>query len=302
MQFSDEILSRGEVNALRLRELFHRNGYSRAVLGRFDEYALYASNREFLGGADIVTFTGSDGRLMALRPDVTLSVVSMSDTAADTRLYYHESVFRRAGLSRDFRERSQCGIERFGSIGINETADIMALAWRAMCVLGINGVIDISHVGIFSAISEDLQPCVREEVRALMSRRNGVEILKRSEALGILPQSAKLYALLAGLYGAIDDVRDSLSEFPINDSAKAVFSELSEIAALVKKAEPEAKIMLDLSLNQDVNYYSGLVFQGIAKGYASPILSGGRYDALLKRLGKPGSAIGFAVYVDKLEV
>jgi ATP phosphoribosyltransferase regulatory subunit len=50
-----------------------------------------------------------------------------------------------------------------------------------------------------------------------------------------------------------------------------------------------------------VNYYNGIVFKGFVKGVPNAILSGGRYDKLMKKLGKKSGALGFAVYHDRLK-
>ena len=43
------------------------------------------------------------------------------------------------------------------------------------------------------------------------------------------------------------------------------------------------------------------MFKGFINTLPTPVLSGGQYDALVKRLGKNSKAIGFAVYLDALE-
>jgi len=301
MQISDNILSRGEKNALQLCELFYNNGFDRVRLDRFDDYALYAGNREFLGGADIVTFTGADGRLMALRPDVTLSVSRSANTTADLRLYYHENVFRRSGLSREFRILNQCGIERFGNIDSAAEADTIALAWKSMRAINITGaIIDISHALLFSALAPGLSQQQTSEIARLMSKRNGIEIKNRAARLGLSKEQAEIFMAIALLYGGFEEVVHKIRKFNIPAAAADALNSLEEIVSRVRKIEPDADIKLDISLSQDVSYYSGVIFQVIAGGFASPIVSGGRYDSLLRRLGKYGGAVGFAIYIDKL--
>ena len=50
-----------------------------------------------------------------------------------------------------------------------------------------------------------------------------------------------------------------------------------------------------------MSYYNGVIFRGYLPGLPSGVLAGGRYDNLLRRMGKQGGAIGFAVYLDQLE-
>ncbi len=60
---------------LRLRSLYHRHGYLPYRMSKFEPYDLYVRNKNFLVSEKILTFTDTDGRLMALKPDVTLSIV-----------------------------------------------------------------------------------------------------------------------------------------------------------------------------------------------------------------------------------
>ena len=62
----------------RLRSLYSCYGYSRFKMNKFEEYDLYAGNKDFLISDSVLTFTDGNGRLMALKPDVTLSIVKSS--------------------------------------------------------------------------------------------------------------------------------------------------------------------------------------------------------------------------------
>ena len=77
----------------RLRELYRSRGYSHYRMSRFEPYDLYAGNKRFLVSEDILTFTDTDGRLMALRPDVTLSIAKTAQPApGETLRYYYLSL------------------------------------------------------------------------------------------------------------------------------------------------------------------------------------------------------------------
>ena len=61
-------------------------------------------------------------------------------------------------------------------------------------------------------------------------------------------------------------------------------------------------IRLDFSVINNMNYYNGFVFKGFINGISSGILSGGQYDSLMQKMKKSSGAIGFAVYLDMLEL
>ena len=80
----------------------------------------------------------------------------------------------------------------------------------------------------------------------------------------------------------------------------AAARELRELCAALD-AFGTYNVHLDLSVTNDTDYYTGVVFRGFVDGAAAGVLSGGRYDNLLHRMGKTGGAIGFAVYLSELE-
>ncbi|MBE6760628.1 MAG: ATP phosphoribosyltransferase regulatory subunit, partial [Ruminococcaceae bacterium] len=60
------------------------------------------------------------------------------------------------------------------------------------------------------------------------------------------------------------------------------------------------KLIIDLGLVHQNDYYTGLVFSAYAEGSGAKILSGGRYDNLLSSFGMDSSACGFAINIDDL--
>ena len=62
------------------------------------------------------------------------------------------------------------------------------------------------------------------------------------------------------------------------------------------------RIIFDFGLVRNLNYYTGAVFQVYDPAYGVPIGSGGRYDELLGRFGRPLPAVGFALNVERVHI
>ena len=77
--------------------------------------------------------------------------------------------------------------------------------------------------------------------------------------------------------------------------------ELSALSEIITAFGLSDKFILDFSVMNDVSYYNGLVFQGFVSGIPKAVLSGGRYDNLVRRFGCETSAAGFAVAVDLIK-
>ena len=118
----DRILRNDEKAVYRLRELFGNYGYRRFKTGKFEEYELYAENKDFLGEDGILTFTDARGKLMALKPDVTLSIAKMAEPLPGEvqKFCYDDEVYRLSGEYGDFREITQTGIECIGEMCIRD--------------------------------------------------------------------------------------------------------------------------------------------------------------------------------------
>ena len=79
-----------------LRSLYQKYGYMPYKMSKFEEYDLYLKNKDFLVSDNIITFTDTDGKLMALKPDVTLSIIKNMKEKNDSvqKVYYNENVYR----------------------------------------------------------------------------------------------------------------------------------------------------------------------------------------------------------------
>ena len=102
---------------MELRSLYAGYGYRTYRMSRFEEYDLYAGSKDFLVSGNMITFTDTDGKLMALKPDVTLSIVrSIRDCSKVSRICYDENVYRVSGSSGTVREIMQAGLECIGNL------------------------------------------------------------------------------------------------------------------------------------------------------------------------------------------
>ena len=306
MNFSDNIIKKSELAVFRLREMFREYGYERYEMSKFEEYELYAANRSFLGSDDIITFTDTGGKLRALRPDVTLSIVKNTKNSGNpgqTRLYYDETIYRRSGLGHELRERVQSGIEYIGSIGVKEMSEVVMLAVKSLALLTKNSCIDLSHMGILGGMIGELElpDSAREKILQRIGERNLPELERLLTELELPKACAERLIGLFSLDGDFEAAISQLEKLCFNEQTHTAAAELRGIYDGVKASCPEADIRLDFSVVNDVSYYDGVIFQGYAEGIPSAILSGGRYDSLMRKFGRRKGAIGFAVYVDILE-
>ena len=305
MSITKDVLKFDEKIILDLRSLYAGLGYSHYKMSKFEEYELYARNRAFLASGDIITFTDSGGRLMALRPDVTLSIVKNLKDSPDAtkKLYYNENVYRSGGADREFKERMQAGLECIGDIDLYSMCEVLMLADLSLKALGGRHRIDISHTRFLSGILEDceLSDSLATEIAVCISEKNAPQLSKLCETNGLDDTFRERISALASLYGPFEAAVGRLREISVNEKTAEALAELEDVFDVLKTLGAAENLYIDFSVINDMNYYNGIIFQGFVDGVPSAVLFGGRYDNLLQKFGKKSGAIGFAVYLDLLE-
>lgn len=137
-----------------LRYIWGEKGYKKYRLSQAEEYDFYVRNKEFLDNREIISFTDKDGVLMALKPDITLSLVrSIEDKESEIqRIMYFENVYRIPQLSESFKEIMQTGLECFGPLTKKEIVEVVALAQESLGVINSNYYLSISHMGVINSL------------------------------------------------------------------------------------------------------------------------------------------------------
>lgn len=288
-----------------MRALYHSHGYTQYRMSRFEPYDLYSNNRNFLKDGGIITVNDYGGKLMALKPDVTLSIVKSAAAGHFTaeKVYYDENVYRRKKGSRSIEEMTQVGLECIAKMDMYNTAEVVMLARESLGIISDNYVLDLSHMGIISAMLDDCG--LKEESRAdaldCIGKKNvqGLRQLLADSAASA--DSAERLAGLLSIGGAVGEALPMLKRLCPTGAAAKGYAELEGLYSVLRAEGAESGVRLDFSVVNDMDYYNGLMFQGFVEGVPDTVLSGGRYDNLVHRFGCDAGAIGFAVYIDLLE-
>ena len=266
-----------ETAALNLRGLYSEHGYSFYRMSRFEEYDFYADKKDFLTSKSILTFTDADGKLMALRPDVTLSIIRhMRNDGGVQKFFYDEKVYRVPRNADTFHEITQAGIECMGPLSDNDIREVLELAVLSLHTIaqGRRCLLDVSHAGLIAS----LVTRGRQEILKCLAEKN----IHGLKALGAPDE----VICLAELDGSADSALPELQR-TTGSNCLDVLSSLSRY---------HDEIHIDFSTVNNLNYYNGIVFRGFIEGITESILSGGQYDNLMALMGhKDSKAVGFAV-------
>ena len=292
--------SQSELNA-KLRAVFESAGYYRYKMSKFEEYDLYAENKDFLISENVLTFTDLDGKLMALKPDVTLSIIKNTHEAPGLeKVYYHENVYRASGVG--FREIAQAGLECIGEIDDYSVCEVLSLAAKSLLAISPRCELDISHHGLLCELlgSCGLGKTAQKQAIGLLGGKNIGELKALLNKENVAPEAAERIIRLAEFDCDAKDAAPLLREL-LNGDVSAdrldLFCETCEFLG----DEFSGTVRVDFSTVGDLSYYSGIIFKGYVDGIPTGVLSGGQYDGLMKKLRRSSRAIGFAIYLDMLE-
>ena len=297
----EKLLKNEEKAIFNLRSLYRKYGYSPFKMSKFEEYDLYIRNKDFLVSDRIITFNDTNGKLMALKPDVTLSIIKNSDDTPNEKkkVFYNENVYRVSKNTHRFKEIMQAGLECIGDLDLYDVFEVIRLAAETLEQISENFVLNVSHFGLLQKILGDICPDAGFSEKAIryIEEKNIHDLSKLCADYGIEEQKAQTLATIISASGERKKVLSNLE----NNCSESDLSELRSVSKMLDALPFSDKILFDFSVVNNMNYYSGFVFRGFVDGICDGVLAGGQYDRMMKKMGRKSGAIGFALYLDLLE-
>ncbi|NTU89701.1 MAG: ATP phosphoribosyltransferase regulatory subunit [Actinobacteria bacterium] len=250
----------------------------------------------------------SDGRLLALRPDVTLPIARMvasrlSDEEGPFRFRYVEPVFREEeSLRAQAREFTQLGIESIGLSGVYADVEVIALFVEALRATGLKEfTVAICTVGVLRALIEgaNMDKDWNEAVLSAFHSSNLVEIDHLSAREGITSGFGSALARLPRIRGgrqAIVECKEMVESIGCPDGLDSLIKTWD----LLEAVGVTDSVVVDFSVMSSFDYYTGLVIEAYAPGLGVSLGGGGRYDRMLEAYGRTASAAGFAFGLERV--
>ncbi len=289
-----------------LSKLYEQYGYRKFCMAKFEEYSFYSDNRDFLSCEGVIAFNNSDGRLMALKPDITLSIVKNAriEKNSFTKTYYNENVYRISDETNDYKEIKQTGVELMGNIDFYSIAEIVTLALKSLDKIDVNCVLCLSHMSFISSVLDEMKipSSAKEQIIFCEKNKNAHDIKAICQQYDVEERYTQYLCALPNLNGNFEEVLKGLRSVSMNEATDKACEELAQVYETLKNVNLADRVQLDLSVVNRSSYYNGIIFNGYVKASPTPVLAGGRYDNLAGKIRKGIGAIGFAVYLDNLNL
>jgi ATP phosphoribosyltransferase regulatory subunit len=251
-----------------------------------------------------------EGGILTMRSDMTPPIARIAATNYTRddfplRFFYTENSFRchesyrgRAG------EFTDSGVELIGAGGVEADAEVIALAIQCLVAAGISDFkLYIEHTEFFKGVLKECTSLDEQSVARVMEMlyaRNMAEAGKLLSACGASTDAAGLIGRLNSLAGG-RELLDELRDMDLGTSSRGSVGALTELDDVLGDYGYD-QYLFDFVPSGHLDYYTGIVFHGYARGTGFSLLNGGRYDNLLPEFGirECGSAAGFAIKLDNL--
>lgn len=291
-----------------LISIFDGWSYEEITTPTIDYYSLFEHGMGHSHAHRAFRFSDSDGRLLAIRPDVTSLVARAAATLfaereRPLRLCYAASVFRQQRQSHAEwrRESTQIGGELIGENSDAADMEVLAIACEMLQRLNLGRhSITLNNVEIFNGVAEQLKlcPASRDEMRRIVDTRNTAE-LKRF----LTPYCSETDCQAFGQLTQLSGKRKTLTEARrriTNQRSRSAIDRLERLWSVIESLQLEDRFEIDLADISGLDYYTGLTFKIYISGAGVRVGSGGRYDGLTASFGRAEPAVGFVFELDAL--
>ncbi|MGN0812794.1 MAG: ATP phosphoribosyltransferase regulatory subunit [Candidatus Coproplasma sp.] len=285
-----------------LVSLYKCYGYKLYKPSCFEEYSLYQNNKDFLIGKNVIAFSDLSGRLMAMRPDVTLSLIKHSDLKEGEleKYYYDEKVYRQSAGSKEFKEISQVGAEIIGAVDGTSVCEAAILMCQTLSAISDEYVLDVSHMGFTEGLLSEFKEG-KQEVKECLNNKNLHDFKKLAQKYGYTERLISAFEIVSEAEGEPKAALKKAEGAVLNVQMAQALKSLITLCDRLNNFGYGDKVKVDFSVTNNADYYNGEVFNGYVNGIYHRILSGGRYDKLIDKFSKPGGAVGFALYLGELD-
>ncbi len=288
-------------------EVFRHGGFSEIVTPTLEFFDSFSGQRDIIPEEDMIKFVDEQGRILVLRPDLTVPCARLAATKLKEqlplKLCYCQNVFRsKKDRYLDLKEITQAGCESIGDGSSAADAEMIATAIEALIAAGLNEfTVELGQVKYFKGLMNEtsLPFAEKDALRHLVDKKDFLGLEKKVAALGIGGDLKSALTELPALYGGIE-ILTRLKDYRFGGKAREAIDNLSDVVERLQKADYGRYLAIDLGMVSALSYYTGIIFQGFVSGFGTPMLSGGRYDHLVEKFGPATPATGFSVNINFL--
>lgn len=287
---------------------FEKWGYKEVITPTVEFYETFNYNSQTLREEDMYKFFDNRGRILVLRPDMTIPIArvvetKLKDSEFPIKLRYTSNVFRvHASLGGKRNEYTDCGIECIGIEDKKSDLEILVLALEALKKLGLNDFkLEIGNIGFFNGAFKNLEidQEYKENIAQFIEDKNLKNLEDYLAGLDIKDEYKTFFNKLPWMFGDKQILEDA-KKLAFNEDIKENLEYLEELYYQLEVLGYGDNVTFDLGMVPRLNYYTGIIFRGYGEGVGNTLLRGGRYDNLIKSNKTYVPAIGFSIDINSV--
>ncbi|NLZ81806.1 MAG: ATP phosphoribosyltransferase regulatory subunit [Clostridiales bacterium] len=294
----------------KINKLLKLYGYHDIQTPTFEFFDIFNKERGSVSSHEMYKFFDREGNTLVLRPDITPSIARSAakyfmDEDMPIRLCYMGNTYINTSSYQGLlKETTQIGCELIGDNSASADAEMVSLVIQSLLKAGLKEFqVEVGQVDFFKGLVEEsgIDQETEFRLRNLLENKNyfGVEELLSNQPMS--QKQKEIFLKLSGLFGSVEILSEA-KEFTQNTKARKAIERLEKVYEILKDYELEKYVSFELGMTGHYGYYTGIIFKAYTYGTGDSIVTGGRYDNLLKQFGKNSPSIGFGLIVDQLMV
>ena len=287
-------------------ELFEKWGYKEVITPTVEYYETFNQDFQILKEEDMYKFFDNKGRILVLRPDMTIPIgrvveTKLKDSAFPLQLRYNSNIFRvHESFGGKRNEYTDMGVELIGLEDTKSDLEMLVLALESLKTLGLNEFkLEIGYSGFFNAAlkGSNIDEECKNAIATFIDEKNLKSLEEYLDSLDIQDGYKTFFNRLPWMFGEKEILQEA-RELAFNSELKESISYLEKLYFELEELGYSGNITFDLGMVPRLDYYTGIIFKGYCEGVGTTVLRGGRYDNLIKPYKKSIPAIGFSIDIN----
>ncbi|KIR01184.1 ATP phosphoribosyltransferase regulatory subunit [Lachnospiraceae bacterium TWA4] len=292
-----------------IQDLMNSYGYQGIQTPTFEFFDIFGKEKGSVVSKEMFKLFDREGNTLVLRPDMTPSVVRcackyFSTEDMPVRLGYLGNTFiNKSSYRGRLKESTEVGAEFIGDGGKDADAEIVALVIECLKGCGLSEFqIDVGHAGFLEGLFEEAKiedTDVIEEILTLLKNKNFFALENLLLELDLSEDIKKVFSKIQAYTGSMEQVEE-VGQHLTNEKCHKAIRRMTELYKTMGYYGYQQYLSFDLCMVTEYRYYTGIIFNGYTYGTGDAIVSGGRYDSLMKQFGTDAPAVGFKISIDNL--
>lgn len=292
----------------KIHQVFLKYGYRDIQTPTFEFFDIFSKERGSVASKNMYKFFDREGNTLVLRPDMTPPVARavskyFSDEEMPIRLCYQENTYiNNSEYQGKLKEFTQLGAELIGDNTSDADAEVIAIVIDSMISAGLKEFqVEVGQVDFFKGLVEEngISGETEDNLRKFIENKNYFGMEEMISGTDIPEDKKQVFMKFSELYGSIDMI-EKAKKLTNNKKSLKALDRLEKLYNILSVYGYEKYISFDLGMLSQYHYYTGIIFKTYTYGTGDAIVTGGRYDSLLKQFGKNSAAVGFAIDADRL--